>query len=45
MNDDIIDNVTKCFKYAPIKDHPWITFMKENLQENEDYVIVDRDIW
>jgi ubiquitin carboxyl-terminal hydrolase 4/11/15 len=45
INEEIVDTVSKCFKYAPIKDHPWNTFMKENLQENEDYLIVDKEIW
>ncbi|CAD8065888.1 unnamed protein product [Paramecium primaurelia] len=45
ININLVDCVDKCFKYYPIKDHPWNTFMKENLQENIDYIIVDKEIW
>ncbi|CAD8078254.1 unnamed protein product [Paramecium sonneborni] len=45
INNQLEDRVVKCFRYYPVKDHPWNTFMKENLQENIDYIIVDKDIW
>ncbi|CAD8077505.1 unnamed protein product [Paramecium sonneborni] len=45
INIDLEDRVEKCFKYSPLKDHPWNTFMKENLQENIDYIIIDKEIW
>ncbi|CAD8073602.1 unnamed protein product [Paramecium primaurelia] len=45
ININLEDKVQKCFKYFPVKDHPWNTFMKENLQENIDYIIVDKEIW
>ncbi|CAK82480.1 unnamed protein product (macronuclear) [Paramecium tetraurelia] len=45
ININLEDRVEKCFKYHPLKDHPWNTFMKENLQENVDYIIVDKEIW
>jgi ubiquitin carboxyl-terminal hydrolase 4/11/15 len=35
INHDLEDNqVMKCFKYFPLRDHAWNTFMKEGLIEN-----------
>ncbi|CAD8091291.1 unnamed protein product [Paramecium sonneborni] len=45
INDDLEDQVQKCFKYYPVSTHPWNTFIKQDLQENIDYIIVDKDIW
>ncbi|CAD8158112.1 unnamed protein product [Paramecium pentaurelia] len=45
INDDLEDDVQKCFKYYPINNHPWNTYMKQGLQENVDYVVIDKDIW
>ncbi|CAD8164051.1 unnamed protein product [Paramecium octaurelia] len=45
INLNLEDKVDRCLKYYPINTHPWNTFMKENLQENIDYIIVDKEIW
>ncbi|CAD8163336.1 unnamed protein product [Paramecium pentaurelia] len=45
INDDLQENVIKCFLYDPIETHPWNTFMKQECQENVDYIIIDKDIW
>ncbi|CAD8063839.1 unnamed protein product [Paramecium primaurelia] len=45
INDDLQENVMKCFLYDPIKTHPWNTFMKQECQENVDYIVIDKDIW
>lgn len=31
ININLEDKVEKCFKYSPLKDHPWNTYMKDNL--------------
>lgn len=46
INADIIDSkISKCFKYIPLNNHPWNTYMKDGLIEDVDYVIVDKEIW
>jgi len=46
LNTDIIDNnPDSCFKYTPLREHPWNVWMKDNLQEGVDYIIVNKEIW
>ncbi|CAD8047703.1 unnamed protein product [Paramecium sonneborni] len=45
INDDLKDFVNQSFKYHPNENHPWNTFMKQSLQENVDYVVIDKEIW
>jgi len=35
-------DIAACFKYSPLKDHAWNDYIKENLEEGKDYIIVNK---
>ncbi|KAM3133391.1 hypothetical protein pb186bvf_014552 [Paramecium bursaria] len=46
LNHELIDTtVEPCFKYSPLKEHPWNIYTKEGLEEGKDYIIVSKEIW
>lgn len=34
-----------CFKYSPLREHPWNIWIKSPLAYNEDYIIINKEIW
>ncbi|CAD8175352.1 unnamed protein product [Paramecium octaurelia] len=45
INTDLQDNVLPTFKYQPISSHPWNIIIKQGLQENVNYVVIDKNMW
>lgn len=41
MNSDLIEfQINECFKYNPLNTHPWNTWLKQNLKEDIDYIVI-----
>ncbi|CAD8200152.1 unnamed protein product [Paramecium octaurelia] len=44
-NNDLLDmRINECFKFHPLNTHPWNTWLKPNLQEDKDYIVISQQI-
>ncbi|CAD8192576.1 unnamed protein product [Paramecium octaurelia] len=44
-NNDLLEmRINECFKYYPLNSNPWNIWLKPNLQEDKDYIVISQQI-